>query len=121
MKEFTDSGRYKLFHTCAVGDGRGIYGISVASFKGTNQYLPALKAPADASPGQRPGFRHQPIVWRPEGAHGPSALSGRTKWPGGDFPRALLRAGILRAVGAMPSRTFKGREPPRGNFEIGPR
>jgi hypothetical protein len=37
----------------------------------------ALKAPQDASPGQRPGSRTSSKSARPEGARGPSALSGR--------------------------------------------
>jgi hypothetical protein len=40
--------------------------------------VPALKAPSQASPGQRPGFRNQSDVARPERAQESSALSGRT-------------------------------------------
>ena len=54
-----------------------IYGESMAGFRNVNRYLPALKAPAYASPGQRPGFRHRPFVWHPEGAQDSSAPSGR--------------------------------------------
>ena len=39
---------------------------------------PALKALCSASPGQRPGYRNECIVARPERARGPSAPSGRT-------------------------------------------
>jgi hypothetical protein len=41
------------------------------------RYLPALKAEAVVSPGQRPGSWSPSIAVRPEGAQAPSALSGR--------------------------------------------
>jgi hypothetical protein len=46
--------------------------------------LSALKAPPHASPGQRPGFRNQPIAVRPERAQESSALSGRATISGHD-------------------------------------
>jgi hypothetical protein len=54
-----------------------VCGVGFARFKKIIRHLPALKAPAYSSPGRRPGFQNQPIVWRPEGAQDPSALSGR--------------------------------------------
>jgi len=64
-----------------------------------NRFLPALKAPPDSSPGQRPGYRGKTTVLRPEGAQEPSALSGR-KIILDMIPGAPPRAGFLRAVGA---------------------
>jgi hypothetical protein len=62
------------------------WGMSRTNFNKITLHLPALKAPADASPGQRPEFRHRPNVSRPEGAQGPSAPSGRTSSLGASLP-----------------------------------
>ena len=60
---------------------RGI--LQISDHAGASPHLPALKAPAHVSPGQRPGLQNQSILVRPEGAQGiPSALSGRTTIPG---------------------------------------
>ena len=65
--------------------------------------LPALKAPELTSPGQRPGYRKIPIVVRPEGAQGPSALSGRP----------ISRENISRGVtpGFFPPRRWRANRP----------
>lgn len=62
--------------------------------------FPALKAPKFISPGQRPGFSVQILFLRPEGAQGPSALSGRilNLWLG--------TRGV--APGYIPSRLWRG-------------
>src|SRR4030081_3418246 len=59
--------------------------------------VPALKAPPHVSPGQRPGFRNRSV--RPARAQESSALAGRKRRLG-HIPRALPRAGMLRAIGA---------------------
>src|ERR1035437_6974738 len=64
-----------------------------------SRYLPALKAPAFTSSGQRPGFPNQSIVERPEGAQGSSALSGRAIIHGHD-PRGV-------APGLLPPRRWR--------------
>jgi hypothetical protein len=52
--------------------------MSLSMLKQINRRFPALKAPAHASPGQRPGFPSLSIAVRPEGAQcPPSAPSGR--------------------------------------------
>src|SRR6266478_1984059 len=59
--------------------------------------VPALKAPAHGSPGQRPGLRNRSV--RPARAQESSVLAGRTRYHG-HVPGALPRAGMLRALGA---------------------
>src|SRR6267143_4538048 len=59
--------------------------------------VPALKAPPNGSPGQRPGFRNRLV--RPARAQESSALAGRKRYLG-HVPGALPRAGMLRARGA---------------------
>src|SRR5579863_4408532 len=49
---------------------RRIYRSDFARFNPIDRCLPALKAPAKTSPGQRPGFRNPSIAVRPEGAQG---------------------------------------------------
>src|ERR1700747_2968372 len=78
-------------------------------------HLPALKAPTNASPGQRPGWREQTNVARPVGAQGSSAPTGRMAGRG-TIPGALPRAGILRAVGAEYDQAF-ARYSRWGNFQ----
>src|SRR4029077_15810792 len=68
--------------------------------------LAALKAPPDASAGQRPGLQEQTNVARPERAQESSAPSGRMEKLGA-VPGALPRAGYLRAVGATRHRCFQ--------------
>ena len=45
--------------------------MSLPRFNQINRRFPALKAPAQASPGQRPGLRNPWIAARPEGAQDP--------------------------------------------------
>jgi len=71
-----------------------------------NFKIPALNAPVDASPGQRPGCSHPSPIVRPEGAQGPTALSGRSQIWRAQCPGRCPRAGILRAVGATISKDF---------------
>ena len=63
-----------------------VCGVCLARFTKMNRHLPVLKAPENASPGQRPGLRHRSIVRRPEGARSPSAPSGRAIWVGTLYP-----------------------------------
>jgi len=63
------------------------------------RFLPALKAPAEFSPGQRPGNRDRSLVVRPEGAQAPSSLTERTIFAA-SIPGAMPRADHLRAIGA---------------------
>ncbi len=68
-----------------------------------SRHSPALKAPELTSPGQRPGYRKQPDVVRPEGAQGPSAPSGR----------AISRENISRGVTPdfFPPRRWRANRP----------
>src|SRR6266566_7151856 len=79
--------------------------------------IPALKAPPDSSPGQRPGFRNRSV--RPARAQESSALSGRKRYLG-HVPGTLPRAGMVRAVGASTLAEFSIGETCYGPiYEIG--
>jgi hypothetical protein len=59
--------------------------MSLSRFNQINRRFPALKAPAHASPGQRPGFRNPTIAARPEGAQdSPPPLQGGLDYLGHD-------------------------------------
>lgn len=99
MGKFSSS---HLINARAEREAEDLPGIRTR-FPKANRNLPALKAPAHVSPGQRPGFRYQPIARRPKRAKDSSALSGRT----------ILCGTIYRMWDDIPGALPPGLYPPR--------
>ena len=89
--------------------------------RGRKSTTSGAESAGHASPGQRPGSQHRPIVWRPEGARGPSAFPWRTLLFGPRYPVALPQAGILRDVGAVSRLRFQKRPIKKLELNIGTR
>ena len=63
---------------CRATGGWGLFTASALQLSlKIYRHVPALKAPEQASPGQRPGLPCRGNVWRPEWAQGVFALSAR--------------------------------------------
>jgi hypothetical protein len=92
--------------------------MSLPRFHQITHPLPALKAAAHASPGQRPGFQNSLMAVRPEGAQVPRPFRADDITLGA-IPGALPRAGTLRAVGAIAWPCFEEEEFAIRIYEIG--
>jgi hypothetical protein len=96
-----------------------IYGMSLPRFHQITHPLPALKEPAHASPGQRPGFQNPLIAVRPEGAQVPPPFQGGRYYFGRDTRGVApgLASFVPLARQAWPC--FEEEESAIGIYEIG--